>query len=247
MSSHQKQLRLPMDLSSGYDYRGWVRHAGVEAACNRLALWMVHGGCLWLNSESPAGKSHLLRLVAHEHPQCGLLHITDAASGRAGWRLAQQWAGALGGRAMWLLDVRAGPLSASVAYAIFHCLERARDQQRPLVIAWRGDLSACPPELSSRLSAMDVVKASPPAADDELLALLKASTGHLQWDIREQVLQSMLVYLPRRLDILLQALDELEQLSFEQQQKPAGAWLKQQLLRIAGDLKQEQAAGSLRL
>jgi len=226
-----------MDASTSYEYREWVRHAGVEAACNRLALWMVHGGCLWLNSESPAGKSHLLRMVADEHPQCGLLNVATAAADEVGWRLVQQWMGELSGRAMWLLDVQAGPIPAPAAYAIFHCLERARDQQRSLVIAWRGDLSACPPELNSRLCAMDMVAMAPPASDGELLALLKASTSQLQWDIREQVLHSMLVYLPRRLDVLLPALKELEALSFEQQQKPAGAWLKQQLLRIAGNLQ----------
>ena len=226
-----------MDASTGYEYREWVRHAGVETACNRLALWMVHGGCLWLNSETPAGKSHLLRVIASEHPQCGLLNVSTQAAGGAGWRLVQQWMGELSSRAMWLLDVPAGSMSASVAYAIFHCIERARDQQRPLVIAWRGDAALCPPELGSRLNAMDMVVMNPPAADDELLALLKSSTGYLQWEVREQVLQSMLVYLPRRLDVLLPALQELEALSFEQQQKPAGAWLKQQLLRIAGELQ----------
>lgn len=236
MSPYQKQLRLPMDVATNYEYRQWVRHTGVETACNRLALWMVHGGCLWLNSEMPAGKSHLLRMIAAEHPQCGLLNI-ESKPGGAGWRLVQQWVGELGGRAKWLLDVQAGPMPASVAYAIFHCLERARDQQRPLAIAWRGEPSSCPPELSSRLSAMEVVTMAPPAGDEELLALLKASTGHLQWDIREQVLRSMLVYLPRRLDVLLPALRELEKLSFEQQQRPAGAWLKKQLIRIAAELQ----------
>lgn len=237
MSPYQKQLRLPMGASTNYEYREWVRHAGVETACNRLALWMVHGGCLWLNSESPAGKSHLLRMVASEHRQCGLLDVATSVAEGAGWRLVQKWMGELGSRALWLLDVQAGPMPAPVAYAIFHCLERARDQQRPLVIAWRGEAASCPPELGSRLNAMDVVTMAPPAGDGELLALLKASTSQLQWDVREQVLHSMLVYLPRRLDVLLPALHELEALSFEQRQKPAGAWLKQQLLRIANELQ----------
>lgn len=232
-----------MDVSIDHEERRWVRHAGVEAACNRLALWMVHGGSLWLSSDSPAGKSHLLRIVAGEHPQCGLLNVVDASARGAGWHHVQRWMGELGNRAMWLLDVPAGPLPASIAYAIFHCLERARDMQRPLVIAWRGELSTCPPELSSRLRAMDKVVMNPPARDDELLVLLKAGTSWLQWDIREEVLRSMLVYLPRRLDVLLPALKQLEALSFEQKQKPAGAWLKQQLLRMAEDEGQLQLLG----
>ena len=228
-----------MDASIDPDGREWLRHAGVEAACNRLALWMVHGGSLWLSSESPAGKSHLLSTIAADHPQCGLLEIAGTSAKEAGWRLVQQWVSGLGNRAMWLLDVQAGPLPASVAYAIFHCLERARDMQRPLVIAWRGDASASPPELSSRLGAMDKVIMKPPARDDELLLLLKAGTSWLQWDIREEVLRAMLVYLPRRLDVLLPALKQLEALSFEQRQKPAGAWLKQQLIRMAEERGQQ--------
>ena len=237
MPGQQKQLRLPMDASVGVADRQWVRHAGVEAASNRLALWLVHGGCLRLSSETPAGKSHLLRLIANEWPQCGLLTITDAMAKAAGWRLVQQWVGELNSKAMWLLDVQAGPLPASIAYAIFHCLERARDMQRPLVISWRGDATSCPPELSSRLNAMEMVTLTPPTSDEDLLAIMKSCSSRLQWEVREQMLQSMLVYLPRRLDLLLEALAELEALSFEQQQKPSGAWLKQQLTRIAGSLQ----------
>ena len=233
MSLEQKQLRLPMDAFAGYEAGEWIRHDGVEEACNRLALWTVHGGNLWLSSESPAGKSHLLRMLASEYRQCGLLNIDGSIAHGAGWRLVQQWVGELNSRAMWLLDLPPGTLPTPVAYAVFHCLERARDMQRPLVLAWRGDLSSCPPELSSRLGAMDRVSMAPPKHDEDLLALLKAGASWLQWDIREQVLCSMLVYLPRRLDVLIPALRRLERLSFEQRQKPAGSWLKQQLIGMA--------------
>ena len=229
------QLRLQLAIPAS-DYSGnWLRHAGVEDACNRMALWSVHGGHLWLKSELPAGKSHLLQTINHDHSQCALLKInTDTARGAA-WYQVQQWVQKLETHAMWMLDVQAGTLPLPVAHALFHALERARDLQRPLVIAWRGNVDDCPPELASRLRAMDTVLLSPPAQDDDLLALLSASASHMQWDIREQALQSMLTYLPRRLDILLAALRELESLSFEQKHKPGPAWLKQQLIRIASE------------
>jgi chromosomal replication initiation ATPase DnaA len=229
------QLRLQLEIPVSCIYGEWLRHAGVEDACNRMALWSVHGGHLWLKSELPAGKSHLLQTIAHDHAQCARLKInTDMAKGAA-WHQVQQWMRKLEAHAMWMLDVQAGVLPLPVAHALFHSLERARDLQRPLVIAWRGNVDDCPPELASRLRAMDTVMLVPPAEDNELLALLRAGASHMQWNIREQVLQSMLTYLPRRLDILLAALRELESLSFEQKQKPGPAWLKQQLIRIASE------------
>jgi len=233
--SATNQLRLQLEIPANYNYGHWLRHAGVEEACNRMALWSVHGGCLWLQSALPAGKSHLLQTIAHDHPQCALLKInTDMARGAA-WDQVQQWMQKLKAHAMWMLDVQAGALPLPVAHALFHALERARDLQRPLVIAWRGNVDDCPPELASRLRAMDTAILAPPAQDNDLLALLRAGASHMQWDIREQVLQSMLTYLPRRLDVLLAALQELEFLSFEQKHKPGPAWLKQQLIRIAAD------------
>lgn len=235
MPANHSQLRLHLEIPANCTYGDWLRHAGVEDACNRMALWSVHGGRLWLKSELPAGKSHLLQTIAHDHAQCALLKInTDIARGAA-WRQVQQWMKKLESHAMWILDVQAGALPLPVAHALFHCLERARDLQRPLVIAWRGNVDGCPPELASRLRAMDAVMLAPPSEDSDLLALLRASASHMQWDIREQALQSMLTYLPRRLDILLAALRELESLSFEQKHKPGPAWLKQQLIRIASE------------
>jgi len=221
-----------MHIPPGYNYGDWVHHAGVEDACNRLALWSVHGGRLWLTSASPAGKTHLMQTVAGEHKNIRLLHVkgdADAASSQQ----VELWMQALQEQASWMIDVEAGAPSLAVSHALFHCLERARDLQRPVAIAWRGDIEGLPDELASRLRAMDAVRLSAPVRDDELLALLRACAGHLQWDIREQVLLAMLRYLPRQLDVLLPALKELERLSFEQKHKPGPAWLKQQLLRIS--------------
>ncbi len=234
--STKSQLRLQLDLPASYDYGTWVRHAGVESACNRLALWSVHGGRLWLSSDVAAGKTHLLRSLASEQRTIALLDI-QKAEGSTSWQLVQQWMTHLERHSMWLLDIPAGPMPVAVAHALFHTLERARDLQRSIVIAWRGDLDELPPELSSRLRAMDQALLHTPARDDELLMILRSGVSTLQWDIREQVLQAMLTYLPRQLDILMPALKELEQLSFEQKHKPGPAWVKQHLIRIASELQ----------
>jgi len=232
----KNQLRLQLPLPVSYDYHNWFRHDGVEDACNRLALWTVHGGRIWLNSESAAGKTHLLRTISEDHPSIALLCIDATQTLDASWALAQQWIKRLEARSHWMIDVEAADLPQAAALALFHCLERARDLQRPVIIAWRGNIELLPPELSSRLLAMESITLSPPQDDAGLLHILGNSACKLQWDIREQVLQSMLTYLPRQLDILIPALRELERLSFEQKHKPGPAWVKQQLTRIAAEL-----------
>jgi len=236
MPAEKNQLRLQLPLPVSYDYHSWFRHSGVEDACNRLALWTVHGGRIWLNSESAAGKSHLLRTMAGDHPSIALLDISSDQAHGASLQLVQQWMKMLEEKSFWMLDLKAGAMPLALGHALFHCLERARELQRPVVVAWSGDVATLPPELSSRLLAMEAVTLSPPQDDEGLLQILGNSAGKLQWDIREQVLQSMLTYLPRQLDILVPALKELERLSFEQKHKPGPAWVKQQLTRIAEEL-----------
>jgi len=238
------QLRLQMHLPPVYDYGAWIRHAGVEDACNRLALWSVHGSNIWLASEASAGKTHLLRTFSIEQASVAILdacsdtntHINADTNANNSWQLAQQWMESFHGYDRWLIDVPAGDIEQAVALALFHILERARDLQCAVVIAWRGEIGNLPPELSSRLLSMEKIDMSPPADDDVLLQILRSSAGNLQWDIREQVLQAMLTYLPRRLDVLVAALNALETISFEQKHKPGPAWVKQQLMRIADQL-----------
>jgi len=228
-------LRLQMNLPPVYDYGAWIRHAGVEDGCDRLALWSVHGGRLWLASDVVAGKSHLLRTVAADQAFVGMLDVladTDANHSSNSWQLAQQWMELFQGCSHWLIDVPSGDIEQSVAHALFHILERARDLQRPVVIAWRGDINHLPPELSSRLLAMEKIDMAAPPDDNVLLQVLRSSACNLQWAIREQVLQAMLTYLPRQLDVLVAALKTLEAMSFEQKHKPGPAWVKQQLTCI---------------
>ncbi len=235
MADSKHQLRLQMHIPNQHDYGAWVRHAGVEDACDRLALWSVHGGRLWLSSEHAAGKSNLLGTLAAEYASMAWLEVVDQGEENS-WQLAQDWEKRMTEKSSWLIDVPAGAMSVALAHALFHLLERGRDQQRSVVISWRGEIETLPPELSSRLLAMEKVSMYPPASDVDLLQVLRSSAGDLQWDIREQVLQAMLMYLPRQLDVLVAALKELETLSFEQKHKPGPAWVKQQLMRIAEDL-----------
>ena len=232
MRDDRSQLLLQLDIPKPYDYGTWIRHDGVESACNRLALWSVHGGSLWLTSDSACGKSHLLRTFTREQATFDLIDVAVAESGNS-WQLAQQWSRQLEHSRGWLFDVPGGAMPVSTAHALFHMIERARDLQRPLVIAWRGQVETLPPELSSRLLAMEKVQMFAPAADEDLLQILRAGAGALQWDIREQVLQAMLTYLPRDLAVLAPALQELERRSFEEKHKPGAAWVKQQLTRMA--------------
>ena len=236
MMALKQQLRLDMEMPVNHDYGTWLRHAGVEHACNRLALWSVHGGRLWLTSDCAAGKSHLLRSFALEHACSTILNALEPANKINSWQLVQQWENQLDRQRSWLIDVPSGVITTPVAHALFHLIERGRDQQRPIVIAWRGDIDALPLELSSRLRAMEKTALSAPLTDAVLLQILRTSAGSLQWDIREQVLQAMLTYLPRQLDVLVAALHELEALSFEQKHKPGAAWVKQQLIRIAENI-----------
>lgn len=231
------QMRLALSIPVSYDYGAWIRHDGVEDACNSMALWSVHGGSLWLRSQEPAGKTHLLRTVGRESGSIVPLDIAASCGRMTAWQLVEQWMDSLAGQSMWLLDVEAGVLDVAVAQALFHCVERARELQRPVALAWRGELSTLPPELSSRLLAMKQCTLAPPPDDDALLEILHSSAGRLQWDIRQQVLQMMLTYLPRRLDILIPALKELELRSFEQHLRPGSAWLKQQLTGMAEELQ----------
>jgi len=230
------QLRLHMNLPPVYDYGAWIRHAGVENGCDRLALWSVHGGNIWLASESSAGKTHLLRTFAADQPSAVMLDVPADTHSRNSWQLAQHWVESLQGCHHWLIDVPTGDIEQAVALALFHMFERARDLQCDVVIAWRGEVGHLPPELSSRLLGMEKIDMAPPVDDEVLLQILRSSAGDLQWDIREQVLQAMLTYLPRQLDVLVAALKALETMSFEQKHKPGPAWVKQQLTRIAGKL-----------
>jgi chromosomal replication initiation ATPase DnaA len=221
------QQRLNWLLPDRPDDGGWVRHAGVEDACNRLALWLVHGGRLWLASEEVAGKSHLLSLLAAAHPQLGLISVHADASGHA-LQLVRGWLRQLESKAFWAVDVQAGPLTQAHAFALFHLLERAREMRRPIVLAWRS-AGPLPPELDSRLKGMERVVMQAPRSDEELRQVMRAVAASLQWQIPDALLDVLLVHLPRHLDALPRMLRSLEADSLQHGKRLTPAWVRKWL------------------
>jgi len=225
----QQALHLP--LPEHYDYHAWVRHAGVEHACNRLALWIVHGGMLWLTSQAVAGKTHLLRLLRHEHPALALLSV-DPATRLSSLALVRQWSTHLQDAPFWAVDVPAHGLRRAGQLALFHLIERARDLHRPLLLSWRvPDGSQLPPELATRLrGTLERVEMRPPADDDGLREILRAASRTWQWEVDTRVLDVLLQQLPRRLDVLLAALRYLETCTrVQRKRRPSQAWVRAQL------------------
>jgi chromosomal replication initiation ATPase DnaA len=221
------QQRFDWLLPNRLDADNWVRHAGVEDASNRLALWLVHGGRLWLTSEEVAGKSHLLSLMAAMHPPLGVIRVQPDDPERA-LPLVRQWMEQLEAKAFWAVDVEAGPLAQAHAYALFHLLERARDMRRPVVLAWRS-AGSIPPELDSRLKGMERVVMQAPHGDEDLRRVMRSVATSLQWEIPDAVLDVLMIHLPRRLDALPQMLRSLEADSLQHGKRLTPAWVRKWL------------------
>jgi len=221
-----RQQRLELRLPPHYHYGDWVRHGGVEAACARLALWLIEGGNLWLTSTDIAGKTHLLHALAAEHPALGVVAADDELPAP---QQVQQWLERLSPFPWWAVDLPAGPMPRPKGIALFHLFERAREQHRPLLLAWRGDAATLPPELSSRLATMLRAEMAPPQSDGDLRAVLRSAAALRQWQLPDEAIDLLLRQLPRQLPELLAALDHLDRSSMEERQRPAR--LLQQLNR----------------
>lgn len=222
-----KQQLLNLHLPPHYEYGDWVRHAGVESAHNRLALWLVHGGRLWLTSNAPAGKTHLLHALAQEHPRLGL--ITPNLQSAHALRQVQAWLEQLSGYVYWVIDVAAGPIPQATAMALFHLLERAREMNRHTVIAWRNnDDTSLPPEFASRMAALERIDMLPPENND-LVAVLKSIASSRQWNVDDAILKLMLTHLPRRLSDMIETLEILEHSSLAERKRLTRAWASKQI------------------
>jgi len=233
-----RQQLLDLRLTPHYDYGSWVRHRGVENAQNRLALWMVHGGRLRLGSKTPAGKTHLLHALVQEHPRLGLVTISHEAAANAG-RQVQAWLEHLGNHACWLVDAPAMPLPYATAIALFHLLERAREMNRSVAIAWRQPVDAhTPPELTSRLAAMECAQMVPPESDTDLMAVLNSVAVARQWAVNHAVLQLMLTRLSRHLPDLIAALEEMENASLTERSRLTRSWASKRIEHLR---RQKQA------
>jgi len=227
-----QQQRLDLSIPPQYDYGDWVRHPGVELACNRLALWLVQGGRLWLRSTSVAGKTHLLRALQQEHPCMGIIQVNRQMTSSS-LQQVDAWVRQLESKAFWAADVQAGNLSQSAGHALFHWLERARDMNRPVLVAWRcGSNDFEPPELRTRLNAMEQIETLPPGSDEDLLSVLHSFALSMQWQIPEGSLETLIRYLPRELEIQLEALRWLdEQHAVAGRNRLTKSWIMEQLAR----------------
>ncbi|MDX8401909.1 MAG: hypothetical protein R8K47_04690 [Mariprofundaceae bacterium] len=227
-----RQQTLAIDIPPQRDYGVWVRHRGVEEACNRMALWLVRGGRLHLDSAAPAGKSHLLRALAEEHP--GRLGVVEAVGGGGAHRLVEQWHERLARHPFWAVDLPAGAAPPAVALALFHLLERARDERRPIVVAWRAPDDGLPPELSSRLRAMASVRMQPPAEDADWRAVLLSMARAMQWHVPAHALDPLFEQLPRDLGAMDEALARLERAALAERKRISRAWVARQVALLRG-------------
>ena len=221
-----QQQRLQFSLPN-IQAHAWVHHSGTAMACSRLAIWLIHGGTLWLKSHSPAGKSHLLHILQTEHPHLGVVSIHPKLSSL---KQVDAWVKALDNYAYWSIDLPAGALGYAHAIAVFHLIERAKMMNRPLLIAWRcHDDALAPAELASRMRMMEQIDISPPENENDLSLVLQAVAKQLHWDIPQALLKVMLTHLPRDLDTQIKALRHLEAASTAERARMSQAWAKQTL------------------
>lgn len=232
-----RQQLLDIHPPRQYSYGEWHRHAGGEDAVNRLALWMVHGGRIWLRSGEPAGKTHLLHALRADHPELGLLRIDSSRQGHP-LQLVSEWLASLQDMAKWMLDIEAGPMSRAHCLALFHLIERAWEANRALLIAWRCPDPDCfaPAELSSRLRALEAVEIRPPQSDEDLRAVLMSVADSRQWSLDEEIVDLALLRFPRRLAAQLVALEELEHASLAAGRRLSPAWARRYWKQQTPDL-----------
>ncbi|MFC1537068.1 hypothetical protein ACFL48_04580 [Pseudomonadota bacterium] len=223
-----QQQRLKFNIPTSYRYGNWIRHSGVENGCNRIALWLIQGGVLWLNSDGMAGKTHFLHALKQEHPHVGLV-IADGAE-EPSVRLVEGWLKQLEPFACWAVDLPAGPISRTCGLALFHLIERAREMNRSLLISWRcGDDELAPAELSSRMRMMEQAMMLPPSSDQEMKQIIHSVAEELQWDVKESVVSLMLSQLPRTIVDQVNALKQLESAALEERRRMTQAWAKEKL------------------
>lgn len=227
------QQLLDVRLSQAYTYGDWHRHAGAEEALNRLALWMVHGGRVWLSSEQPAGKTHLVHALREEHPQLGMLCVNPRQHGHA-MQLVSDWLSVLQEKALWMVDIEAGAMPIAHGLALFHLIERSREANRPLLIAWRcPDTALAPAELASRLKAFEHLEIIPPQTDEDMRSVLLSVSASRQWPLAEDIIDLVLTRCPRRLMALLSTLQEMENVSLAGGHRLSLAWARRYLKQKA--------------
>ena len=209
------------------DLHTWVHHHGTSSACARLAIWVIHGGMLWLTSNSPAGKTHLIHSLQQAHPE---LAVVTPSTSLPALKQVSTWLETLDSHAYWCIDLPAGLMPHNTGLAIFHMIERAKAMNTALLIAWHcPDDKLAPLELASRMRMMEQTCIAPPESDEDLRMVLRAVAKQLQWDISESLINVMINYLPRDLNSQIQALRHLEAASAEERVRISQAWAREKL------------------
>ncbi|MDQ6952532.1 MAG: hypothetical protein Q9M15_03290 [Mariprofundaceae bacterium] len=225
MKMQQQYLHFSSPLK--HDYHMWVHHSGTEIACAKLAIWMNQGGILWLTSDEPAGKSHLIHALAQEYSQ---LKRIEPGKRLTPIKQVAVWLDILKDTNLWVLDLHAGKLPKRTALALFHLIERAKESQHALLISWRcPDTDLKPSELASRLRMMEQVKIQAPETNADLRRVLQATARQLHWDIPEGLIKVLIQHLPRNLGIQIDALHRLEAASLEERTRLTQVWAKKKL------------------
>ena len=225
MPMQQQFLHFSSPLK--HDYRTWVHHDGTEMACSKVAIWLTDGGLLWLKSDEPAGKSHLLHALVQEYPQ---LKRVEVNAKLAAIKQVAIWVDQLHDAPLWCIDLAAGAVANNTGIALFHLIERAKETQHPLLISWRcRDVDLSPPELSSRMRMMEQAQIMPPESDEDLSRVLQATGHQLHWDIPAGLIKVMINHLPRNLNSQIQALHRLEAASLEERARLTQVWAKEKL------------------
>lgn len=218
----QQRLLFTLPITPGY--HTWVHHQGTLTACTRLAVWLNEGGTLWLKSDDPAGKSHLLRALQEEYPQLARLQVQASLSSL---QQVASWLEVAENHDLWSIDLPAKSLPKHTATALFHLIEHAKEKARPLLIAWRcADHELTLPELASRMRMMEQVLITPPESDHDLHRVLKATAQQLHWDMPDKLIKVMLTHLARDLDSQLSALRHLESASQTERARMTQAWVR---------------------
>lgn len=223
-----KQQLLQFSSPLAHDYRMWVHHAGTATASAKVAMWLQHGGFLWLNSSSAAGKSHLLHALAQEYSE--FCRVEASKKRLEPVQQVAVWLNTLQCYQHWAVDLYPNQVSEQTALALFHLIERAKEAKRPLLIAWRcKDDDLQPDELASRMRMMEQVMLEAPESDADLGRVLKATAKQLSWDIPDGVIKVMLQHLPRDLNTQIEALHRLEAASLEERARLTQVWAKKKL------------------
>lgn len=230
------QHLLDLNIEPTYQYGTWIQHDGVLSAGAAVAQWMSIGGQLWLNSESSAGKTHLLHTLKLEHPNASLLEIKRGGKELPVMDQVQCFLDVLMHGEAWLIDIEAGALDFSCDSALFHVMSKAMLKHTPLILAWRCEPSELAlSQVAVHLQQLSCVKiAAPESAEDKRDVLFSVAKSR-QWFLSDTVLALLYKQGLVSLTELIAAIEELHLASLQERRKMSVRWITQHLKTLKED------------